>query len=77
MLSFEYCAGLPRELDPHFFCKNIEFIAPCTDLYKYHRRKRPLSELDVPASRPAFHAPGRVLALRYFGETSRAGRLVV
>ena len=43
--------------------------------YKYYRRKRPMRELDVPASRPAFHAPGRVLALRYFAETSR-GRLL-
>jgi hypothetical protein len=35
-----------------------------------------MRELDVPASRPAFHAPGPVLALRYFAETSR-GRLMV
>ena len=34
-----------------------------------------MRELDVPASRPAFHAPGRVLALRYFAEASR-GRLL-
>ena len=35
-----------------------------------------MRELDVPASRPAFHAPGRALALRYFGETSRGIPLV-
>ena len=33
-----------------------------------------MRELDVPASRPAFHAPGRVLSVIYLGETSR-GRL--
>ena len=43
--------------------------------YKSHRRKRPMRELDVPASRPALHAPGRVLALRHIAETSR-GRLL-
>ena len=34
-----------------------------------------MRELDVPASCPAFHAPGRVLALCYCGEISR-GRLL-
>ena len=64
----------PAQLEYFSSPKNSSMVALEASLatpYKYYRRKRPMRELDVPASRPAFHAKGRVLALRYFGETSR------
>ena len=70
-----WCGVTTLELDPPFSPSKTTSAWSHLLLAQVERKKTAMRELDVPASRPAFHAPGRVLALRYFGETSR-GRLM-